>query len=589
MNDRWRYAAFVGAGCTTALVIALTLQVDTFFAPLLTFTAMQPHTLSSWGRMARCIWISAVAVILAMIFGGVLLQVPWLLLPCLFAVVSAVIYSIPLSSGLLEALAILPPMLRTLYTGVFAPQEMGHVALSMWAACAIGVTTATVYGRFLSPAHPRQELATLLAAALARSRTRLALAGACFRNLSQPARSLPPPAPSELPARLQLLDRARQQGISRSDTRALLALMTTVERSEAAVAVADALACQPAGSTYRSLIDAEVAVLLGALDRALAGYEREAERLAADAEADREPPWPDVLGALGVLEDHQLALRRAGAFAPIGIDETAHVNGFVGQLRTLSYTVRVSPHELEAMAAGDPLEGEAERIPGSSLRFDPYAARFALKCGLATVIAFQIPIAAGVPDLFSLIVAPFLVAQTSYGATIVKAPLRLLGVVIGGVVALLSMIAVMVNSNDVGIWAATVFAVTAGCMAMVLRGPHAAFVFTQVVITFLFVTVASGPNVDVSLALWRAFGNFIGAVLIVTTFRFVAPDYAGRQLIARLRDLLGDVLALLPPAGACAAPQPLRRGARSAVAARGAGAAGGWGRGVVVLWFVGEL
>ena len=31
------------------MAIALTLQVDTFFAPLIAFTALQPHTLCSWG------------------------------------------------------------------------------------------------------------------------------------------------------------------------------------------------------------------------------------------------------------------------------------------------------------------------------------------------------------------------------------------------------------------------------------------------------------------------------------------------------------------------------------------------------------
>ena len=197
------------------------------------------------------------------------------------------------------------------------------------------------------------------------------------------------------------------------------------------------------------------------------------------------------------------------------------------------------------MAAGDPLEGTAERVPGT-LRFDPYAARFAMKCSLATVIAFQIPSIASVPDLFSLIVAPVLIAQTSYGATIEKAHLRLAGVILGGVLALFSMMVVMVNANDVGIWAMTVFAVAAGCMYLVQGGPRYSFVFTQVAITFFFVTVAAGPTANVSLALWRALGNLAGGLLIVGTFRAIAPDYAGRQLIARLRDLLGDVLTLLP-------------------------------------------
>jgi hypothetical protein len=50
-------------------------------------------------------------------FGSVLVQVPWLLLPVFFIAVSAVLYVIPVSSLFLEALAVLPPMTRTLYVG----------------------------------------------------------------------------------------------------------------------------------------------------------------------------------------------------------------------------------------------------------------------------------------------------------------------------------------------------------------------------------------------------------------------------------------------------------------------------------------
>ncbi|MGH7788470.1 MAG: hypothetical protein ACRERC_16490, partial [Candidatus Binatia bacterium] len=178
---RWRYAAFVGFGSTTSLAVALLLQVDTFFAPLLAFTALQPHTLLSWRRLLRCVWIATVTAVLGTIFGGLLVQVPWLLLPVVFLVVSAAIYAIPLDSRLVEALAILPPFLRTIYVGVFHPSHMGEIAFTMWAAYVIGVTTATVFARLLAPEHPRDLLAAALAESFAHTRRRLREAAARFR------------------------------------------------------------------------------------------------------------------------------------------------------------------------------------------------------------------------------------------------------------------------------------------------------------------------------------------------------------------------------------------------------------------------
>jgi hypothetical protein len=551
---RWRHAVYVGMGSSVALAVAMALQVDTFFAPLIAFQALQPHTLSSWNRMLRCIWISGVAVILTVVFGSVLLQVPWLLLPCFFLTVSAVIYTIPLSSKLLEVLGILPPVARMLYEGVFHPGAIGAIGLQMWSGYTIGVVTATGFAYLLSPEHPRDELAASLSDCFARTRARLRRAGERFRDLDRtPGQPSAPPL-SALPARLQLLDRARQDGIRRDDERALMALITTAERVEAGAEIADAMAQQPVGTVYRRQVDAEVGAVLAALDAALDRAARIVRGFGWRRGGDDD--WPDVLGAVTALENRQLALRRAGAFATTSVAEAAQVNGFIAQLRSLAHALRISPATLERLAAGDVGKPGVEQARGTTLRFDAYAARFALKCGLATTLALLIPIAAGVDALFSLVVAPFLVAQTSYGATIEKAPLRLLGAVIGGVLGLATMMTLMVNTNEIAVWLVGFFLVVTGCAYFALGGPRVSYTLLQVAVTYMFVTVAAGPVSDVELALWRAFGTFVGAVVIVTTFRVVAPDYAGRQLIARLNDLLGDVVALLPSPAAGPLPIP---------------------------------
>jgi hypothetical protein len=123
-------------------------------------------------------------------------------------------------------------------------------------------------------------------------------------------------------------------------------------------------------------------------------------------------------------------------------------------------------------------------------------------------------------------------------------------VVIGGALCLLTMLTVMVNTDQSTIWLLWVGAVSAGCTYLIAGSPRVGYAAGQVASTFYVVLIGLQPVVNVQLVLWRVFGNLLGVGILVAVFRVVAPDYAGRQLVGRLAALLHDVAVVLPPPGA---------------------------------------
>src|SRR5438105_5011299 len=170
---RWRRSVFIGLGTLTALVVSFSLQVPSFAAPVVAFFALQPTTLCTWHNLVWRLLLAAVAAILSIPIAGVLVQLPWLLLPSFFAAISLVAYFSPTKARPLEALAVLYPMATALYLGAFEPQGMPTAVGDITFGYAVGIVTATVFARLLSVDDASERLADALAAGLARARARL--------------------------------------------------------------------------------------------------------------------------------------------------------------------------------------------------------------------------------------------------------------------------------------------------------------------------------------------------------------------------------------------------------------------------------
>jgi hypothetical protein len=574
---RTREALLVALGATLALAVSVTLQQSGFLAATMSYFALQRLVVCSWRNLpGRLVVVIGTGLAIVPI-GGFLVQQGWMLLPAFFLVVTTVLYLLPLPRHPFEGASILFATALVIYGGVFDPAGIAVGARNSAVESAIGIIVATVVTELFGTSRPRARLTAELAEAFARNRERFRLSMARYRGpAAGDARAGEVAIRSTLSGHLQLLDQVRQEGIAHPEERTLVALATAAERCESYVTTVDGLSRQAVGRTYRALLDAEVEGLAAAVERGLAAFEnralelttpRRGERVATGAghrratePAEPEDPqdpddgsagpgaWVDLRELVAALEARQLEVRRAGALEAVNVAESANTNALVRALAGLADVLHASPEDLERMASGEEAEAESPqrrawpRLPP----LDHADLRYALQAGLGTTLALVIGLAANLPELATILFNPLLVAQTSYGATIRRAELRLLGVAVGGALGVLVLIAVMPNTNDLATYLTVCFAITAICQWFALGSPTNWYFAFQVAITFFVVVYGVAPVSDVHAALWRAWGTFLGTAILFGAYRVVAPDYAGRQLVARLGDLLRSAEAFLP-------------------------------------------
>jgi uncharacterized membrane protein YccC len=525
-----------------ALGAVVSLQLGSFVAPAMAYIAMQPTVTCTWRNLVRRVLAAVAAAVVLIHVGGVVVQLPWLLLPVFFIEVSAVSYFISLTSRPLEALAVMYSIVMVHFTGVFAPQAIGSVELEVVSAYAIGTAVGTFFAQLAAGERPRDRLAAELATSFRLAQARLRAVTAHYLD-AVPAEVAPPPS---LAAHLQLYDLVRQERLGPDSEAAFLSLMIAAERVHLTLTVAATLAAEPVGGQYRAAIAPELRALSAQLEGTLVAFADAAAERTRGEIGTRGAAWPDLPALIAALERHQLALRRSGEFARVDVAEGANTNAFAQALRSLAEIMHVRPSEL-TRPDPDSVRAAAPAWP-TAARYDPYAARWAIQVGLSVTLTFVTVVVSHVPALFTAMWNPLFIAQSSYGATIRKAGLRVAGVVLGGVLALLTSIAVMPNITSVGALMLVFFVVILLCQYVALSGPRLSYAGMQTAFTYIIVLVADRPTADIQTVLWRAFGTLVGTAWLFIVFRLVAPDYAGRQVVARLRDLLAAILSLWPGA-----------------------------------------
>src|SRR4029077_8495919 len=247
--------------------------------------------------------------------------------------------------------------------------------------------------------------------------------------------------------------------------------------------------------------------------------------------------WPDYRGAIAALEARQLAVRETAASTHVDVAEEANTAAFVRTLVDLADSLHASPAYLRERVVG---RTEAPTV--APQRFDYYAARYGVRVGPATRISYLIATVADTVGLFNILWHPAFLAVSSYGATIRRAGTRFVGTLIGCLVAIVTTIAVMPNLSELPALALVLFAVTVPSAYLALGGPRFSYVGVQIVVAFAIVALAEQAHMDVRSPLWRVYGTLLGSAALFLAFRFVAPDYAGRQLIARFADALREML-----------------------------------------------
>jgi uncharacterized membrane protein YccC len=539
---RWRRSAFMGLGTVTALVVAWSLQVPSFAAPVAAFFGLLPSNVCTWRKLPLRLALTTAGAIVAITVAGVLVQLPWLLLPVFFAGVTLIAYVCPITSTPLELLALLYPIFTAFYVGVFDPRGMPTAVGEISVAYAVGIVTATVFSQLLAPDDTAATLGSALASGFARARARLDQMTARFTAERFEAVPLEAPLSSQFTRDMQLLERVRQEGRHRDDIAFLSLAVVVVDHALTLTDTMDALSRRDVGRTYRRLLAPQLRVLVAGLDAALRAFEDVArEHRVATLPGAR---WPDHREAIAAVESQQLALRRTGALAHVDIAEEANMDAFVRALISLADSLHLSPAALRERVT------TSARPNGIALpRIDPYAARYGVRVGLGTTIAYLIGIVADTADLFNILWHPAFLAVASHGATIRRAGTRFVGTAIGCLVAIIAIVAVMPNISELPALAVLLLAVTTPSAYLALGGPRFSYIGVQIVVAFVIVALAEQAHTDIATALWRVYGTLLGTGALFLAFRLVAPDYAGRQLVARFTDVVREMLQLLMLSG----------------------------------------
>ena len=539
---RWRRAVFMGLGTMTALVLAWTIQVPTFSAPVVAFFGLLPANVSTWRKLPQRLALTTAGAIVSITLAGVLVQLPWLMLPAFFGGVSLIAYFCPVMSGALELLALLYPFCTAFFMGVLdvgsMPTEVGYICVGY----GVGIVTATAFSRLAVAEDAAATLAGALAAAFADARSRLAEVTARFAAERFEPVPGDPPMSSQFGRDMQLLERVRQEGGRGDDVAGLTLGIVVVDHALALTNTMDALARHDVGRTYRRLLAPQLTGLVARIDAGLRAFEQEARAARARATSlgtQVSAQWPDYRAALAALEARQSALRHTGASAHVDIAEEANTDAFVRALVDLAESLHTSPSDLRQLGVSGAQPTTARR------RFHPYVARYAARVGLGTTISYLIGMIADTVELFNVLWHPAFLAVSSYGATIRRAGTRFVGTAIGCLVAIAVTIAVLPNLSELPALALVLFAVTVPSAYVALGGPRVSYVGVQIVVTFAIVALAEQAHGDVQPPLWRVYGTLLGTAALFLAFRFVAPDYAGRQLVARFTDAVREMLALL--------------------------------------------
>lgn len=547
---RWRQAWAMGSAATIALTIALGLQIASFPAPLIAFRALLPSIVCTWSNLVERLAIIVGAALVTIHVVGVVVQVPWLLVPLFVLTISVVTYIAPVQNSPVIGYCIALTVSALSYTAVFAPQEIGSSAVVLVGGFAIGLVVATAIAQFRGVEHPDERLSRSLSATFARAQADVRATRAELEKDSRPVTlsAIGPLPVSSLPQHVQLLSLARQERRRSELDRAFVALMTAAERIELYANVASGLARQHRCETYRRLLERELRDVFDAIDVALGRYADAARDPASVLSSDDVPvaragPWPDFDALLHALRERQRALYEAGALAMMNVDETSNFNALTQALAGFADVLHLPPQALEHVAPEPP-------APTSWLpAFDPYAAQYALKIGVGCGLALLIGVASHMRPLETIVLNPLLLAQGSYGATIRRADLRLIAVICGGVLTALTVVAVMPNTAEIAVWLVVFLAVVVPGAYVALGSPRFGYFGLQVATTYMIVMVANGPVVDIHHALWRFFGTLIGSALLIGTFHVFLPDYAGRQIISRFADQLRTLLSIVPRLG----------------------------------------
>ena len=540
--------AMIGAVGTTVIVA---LHVTGPLGPVTLWVALTGSNRQLTAREAVVLLVTVGAAIIASVLvAGALIEAPWLLLPVLGLVTALLLYGMQrrgLAGAWLAALGI--GVIDTFYVCVFDPMGFGWTVANTYAGVALAVVVVLVFDAVLWPDPAEHRLVHSLAHTLDRESRRLT---AILRAFVDPqGGALPEPdVVSILPARLPLIERARRELRSPQREAVLLAAVLTTERVHIEIERLRLVARADVPRDIRAQLAADLEAVCAAIAAAL---QDQAQQAAAGALPSDPAQYEEVRTAIRASLAG-LRAREAGLPAQLPSDDVDTAAQLAALGRGLRKLGELLDHPLGSVdrAAFARARPAGAAPPG---RADRSAILHVARVGLAVMLAYVVGLASQRADLSVIMWTALLTGQSTYGATLHKAILYVVGAVIGGVLTLAAILVVSPNAESVSSYLAAFFVVLFVCAYVGLSSGRLAYAGVQTGMTFIFAYYALSPNADVVEPLWRLWGILLGLGTLSAVFLLVPPAYAGKTLLPCLARLLRDALDLLSPAAGLTRPR----------------------------------
>lgn len=559
---RIRLAIRAGSACAVSLGICISVQT-----PWAALGAAYPLFLLS--PMATCTWRNMVLRLVAIVVAcaasvpliGVLVDIPWAMVPVGILVVAAITYFAPIGRDLMVWKACMTGIATVMVEGTFHSDAIGTAAMGSVAALSIAVVVSTVFANLLWPESPVQVLADQLADSFRAGRQRLGTALSEFAASSEEAGPPATPIVLGLGDNIRALIHAGHEPISAREEARRNALVTQSQRMLFAILSVEELGTLRLRPALREAVGPQLAALDAALGQSIETY-AESSRLAfaglastkSNASKTSSRPstndaWPDFPEILDALQDAWAAAHVKNK--PVSDRDLQQRQNFAALLTTLTEltTQFRYPPERYLREAVSQFASADVKLPPSAPGIDRSALGLALKGGVAMMLAYVIVTASGHASFLAATWLAVMVVQPRYGGTLRRSVQALAGASVGGVLAVLTVIVVIPNVTGPFFYLLATFAVATFASYGGHSSERLSFGFFQLGMAYLICIAMLAPTPDVVMPLARVVGILIGVGSTYVVFRFVSRDYAGNHALRLLSKLLLPLPRLIPHRG----------------------------------------
>ena len=542
---RVRTAVRMALIAAIGIALMAALHIDGALGPVTLWVALYASSsLMTPSEGLMMIVTYAVTLIASVFLAGVLVDAPWILLPFFGLATALMTYTLN-KKGLVGAwFNVVVGFLDTFFLCVFDPQNFGWSVAYTFSGIAVAIGVLIAFDMVLWPDPAERKLLRSLEDTLDRLRERLVAIGRAYVD-PLGATVLPQPAVlSILPVHLPLLERARRELKNPQRETILQAAVTTTERLHIEIERLLAIAGDKVSRDVRMQLRPGIEAVLHAIAAALREQAHQAATgLKIVDDSAYEERFTAIRASLDALQARANLL--LNQLSPTDAAAVANVVAFNQSLGTIGD--RLLNHPI-GYVYGVVFPKTASSATTGLGGLDRALMRYSIKLALAATLGYVVGVASHRSELGVIVWTTIIAGLRTYGATMRKMILRIVGAVLGGLQVLLVMIVVSPNFESLGSYLLAFFVVLFVAAYVGLSSGRLAYAGQQAGVSFVVAYAALSPNADFYTPLWRVWGIFLGLIIVTLVFLLVAPEYAGKTLAPRVGRILRAALELLRPA-----------------------------------------